>query len=97
MERAPDEPLKIYPVSILVNTPKTDDPLRWNRCGLTGIGLNSNDGDGYGLGALLMGHELAGWSSRHRLDTNIGVCPVVSGQKVTLKQNKRRSAQRRSE
>ena len=26
LERAPDDPLKIYPVSDLVNSPKTDDP-----------------------------------------------------------------------
>jgi putative SOS response-associated peptidase YedK len=26
LERAPDDPLKIYPVSNLVNSPKTDDP-----------------------------------------------------------------------
>jgi putative SOS response-associated peptidase YedK len=25
LERAPDDPLKIYPVSDLVNSPKTDD------------------------------------------------------------------------
>jgi putative SOS response-associated peptidase YedK len=32
-----DEPLKIYPVSNLVNSPKTDDPRCMSRCGLTGI------------------------------------------------------------
>jgi putative SOS response-associated peptidase YedK len=26
LERAPDDPLKIYPVSDLVNSPKPDDP-----------------------------------------------------------------------
>jgi hypothetical protein len=26
LERAPDDPLKIYPVSDLVNSPKADDP-----------------------------------------------------------------------
>jgi putative SOS response-associated peptidase YedK len=26
LERAPDEPLKIYPVSDLINRPKLDDP-----------------------------------------------------------------------
>jgi putative SOS response-associated peptidase YedK len=44
LERAPDEALKIYPVSDLVNSPKTDDPAASSRCGLTAICLNGNGG-----------------------------------------------------